>query len=157
MSIESAEPQTHGPAPAPEIRRIRSAAELAAAMAVRQRVFCEEQGVPIRDEVDGRDPEGLHLIAVIDGEIVATCRIIFVGPNAQFSRLAVEQPHRRSGIASQLLQRAEVESRAAKAKRIVLHAQTYALPLYEGFGYRAHGHVFRDAGIDHIAMEKRLA
>lgn len=140
-----------------EIRRVRDAAELTEAMAIRQRVFCDEQGVPLSDEVDGRDSEGLHLVAVENGTVVATCRICFVGSTAQFSRLAVDKPWRRMGIATLLLELAENESRSAKARRMVLHAQTYALPLYENTGWRTRGSVFRDAGIDHIAMEKRLA
>jgi predicted GNAT family N-acyltransferase len=37
-----------------------------------------------------------------------------------------------------------------------LHAQTYALPLYERAGYRTRGSVFWEAGIEHVAMEKEL-
>lgn len=139
-----------------EIRRIRDSAELAAAVDLRRRVFCEEQGVPQRDELDGRDPEGLHLVAVEDGAVIAACRIVFVGSTAQFSRLAVEPSERRRGIARLVLERAEQECRAAKAKRIVLHAQTYAISLYEAAGYRARGTTFRHAGIEHIAMELRI-
>ena len=35
-------------------------------------------------------------------------------------------------------------------------AQTYARSLYEQAGYRPHGRVFWEAGIEHVAMEKRL-
>ena len=157
MSIESPHAETSSTGSAPEVRRVRDAGELTAALAVRKRVFCEEQGVPSTDELDGRDSEGLHLVALINGTVVATCRTIFVGATAQFSRLAVEKEFRRQGIATLLLNQAEVESRAAKARRMVLHAQTYAMDLYESVGYNSRGSVFRDAGIDHVAMEKRLA
>lgn len=141
----------------PLIRRVRDAAELAAAIELRRVVFCEEQGVPRTDELDGRDPEGLHLIALDGDRIIATCRIIFAGSTAQFSRLAVEASERRRRIATRMLERVEREARAARSRRIVLHAQTYALPLYEAAGFRTRGTTFRDAGIEHIAMEKRLA
>ena len=139
-----------------EVRRVRDSGELAAAMGLRQRVFCDEQGVPRSDELDGRDPEGVHLIAVEGGRVIAACRLIFAGSTAQFSRLAVAADQRRRGIATVMLELAEAESRAAKTKRIVLHAQTYALPLYESSGFRVRGTTFRDAGIEHIAMEKRI-
>ena len=45
---------------------------------------------------------------------------------------------------------------AGGARRIVLHAQTYARELYENAGYRPRGRVFWEAGIEHIAMEKLL-
>jgi len=139
-----------------EVRRARTREELVAALAIRHQVFCVEQGVPERDELDGRDHEGIHLVAVRDREVVATCRIVLVGTTAQFSRLAVEQSARRQRIATALLAAADEESRAGGARRIVLHAQTYARELYERAGYRPRGRVFWEAGIEHIAMEKLL-
>ena len=70
--------------------------------------------------------------------------------------LAVRAAARRRGIATALLEAAEEESQDAGAGRIVLHAQTYARSLYERVGYRPRGAVFREAGIEHVAMEKEL-
>ncbi len=138
------------------IRRARSREELAAALELRHGVFCVEQGVPERDELDGRDHEGIHLVAVRDGELLATCRILLVGTTAQFSRLAVRMSARRQGIATALLEAADAESRAGGTRRIVLHAQTYARELYENAGYQPRGRLFWEAGIEHVAMEKLL-
>jgi predicted GNAT family N-acyltransferase len=139
-----------------EIRPVRSEQELQAAVALRHEVFCVEQGVPVREELDGRDRQGLHLIAVLDDEVLATCRIVMVGSTAQFSRLAVRKSARRRRIATAMLEVADAETRAAGGRRIVLHAQTYAQALYASAGYRPHGRAFWEAGIEHIAMEKRL-
>ncbi len=139
-----------------QVRRATGANELAAALALRHEVFCLEQGVPEREEVDGRDGEGIHLVAISGGELLGTCRILMVGATAQFSRLAVRVQMRRRGVATALLQAADAETRAASGQRLVLHAQIYAQPLYERAGYRPRGRVFVEAGIEHIAMEKRL-
>jgi predicted GNAT family N-acyltransferase len=139
-----------------EVRRAEDERELREALALRHSVFCLEQGVPEREEVDGRDPEGIHLVAVADGQLLATCRLLIVGRTVQFSRLAVRPTARRRGIATALLEAAESESRTAGAARIVLHAQTYARALYDRVGYRPRGAVFREAGIEHVAMEKEL-
>ena len=147
-----------------EVRRAGSQRELAQALQLRYDVFCLEQGVPEREELDGRDQEGIHLVAVAvgetdeeaPGEVLGTCRLVLVGRTAQFSRLAVKPSARRRGIATALLEAADAETRAAGGRRLVLHAQTYALPLYEQTGYVPRGNVFREAGIDHIAMEKEL-
>lgn len=139
-----------------EVRRVRGEEEMAAALQLRHDVFCIEQGVPVREELDGRDGEALHLVAVADGVLVGTCRLLFVGPTVQFSRLAVRQDARRQGIASALLKLADDESRAGGARRLVLHAQTYARSLYEAAGYEPRGRVFMEAGIEHVAMEKHL-
>lgn len=139
-----------------EVRRARGAAERDAAIALRQLVFVEEQGVPVEEEMDGRDGEALHLIATEGGEVVATCRLCFSGRTVQFSRLAVSPPARRRGIARALLAAADDEGRAAGARRVVLHAQVYARALYDDAGYVARGPRFWEAGIEHVAMEKRL-
>ncbi len=148
-----------------EVRRARTPQELEQALKIRYDVFCVEQGVPEREELDGRDHEGIHLVAVASeetgadggGEVLATCRLVMVGRTVQFSRLAVRSSARRQGIATAMLRAADAETRAAGGRRLVLHAQTYARPLYEQAGYVPRGHVFREAGIDHIAMEKELA
>ena len=140
-----------------EVRRVRGDAEMAAALSLRHDVFCVEQGVPVYEELDGRDGEGVHLVAVSDGILLATCRLLFVGPTVQFSRLAVRTSARRRGIASALLALADEETRAGGARRIVLHAQTYARSLYEAAGYEPRGRIFMEAGIEHIAMEKHLS
>ena len=139
-----------------EVRRVSDEREMSAALALRHDVFCVEQGVPEHEELDGRDGEGLHLVAVSGEQMLATCRLLFVGPTVQFSRLAVRRSARRQGIATAMLTAADEESRAGGARRIVLHAQTYARELYEIAGYRPRGRVFWEAGIEHIAMEKPL-
>jgi predicted GNAT family N-acyltransferase len=140
-----------------EIRRLGGEQEMAAALDLRDRVFCVEQGVPKHEEIDGRDGEALHLVAVRDGRVIGTCRLLFVDRTVQFSRLAVDVAARRQGIATLLLQEADREARAAGARRMVLHAQTYARDLYLAAGYEERGRVFVEAGIEHVAMERRFA
>ena len=96
-----------------EVRRARDQHELTAALELRHAVFCVEQGVPEHDELDGRDHEGIHLVAVENGELLGTCRIVMVGSTAQLSRLAVREDARRRGIATALLDLADAETRFA--------------------------------------------
>lgn len=139
-----------------EVRRVRTRSEREQAIALRRRVFVEEQGVPERDELDGRDDDGLHLVAVEAEQVVATCRLVFAGSTVQLSRLAVEPGRRRGGLASRLLEAADAETRAGGARRLVLHAQTYARGLYDSHGYVPRGPTFVEADIEHVAMEKSI-
>ena len=139
-----------------EIRRITTRAEMEAALVLRYEVFCLEQGVPRNEERDGRDHDATHLIAVQNGAVVATCRLVFVGTTVQFSRLAVARTARRRGIAAAMLRVADEQTLAGGANRLVLHAQTYARSLYEQAGYIARGREFVEADIEHVAMEKVL-
>ncbi len=150
----TSEPVTE--APPVEIRRFRGENEMSQLLALRHDVFCGEQGVPVREETDGRDGEAIHLVAVAGEEVLATCRLLFVGTTVQFSRLAVRQSARRQRLATRLLSLADEEARRGGARRLVLHAQTYACPLYEAAGYEPRGRVFMEAGIEHVAMEKSI-
>jgi predicted GNAT family N-acyltransferase len=139
-----------------EVRPARDAGEVRAAIELRHDVFVVEQRVPLEDEVDEHDETALHLVAIDDGRIVATCRLVEEGDIAKLGRMAVAAPARRRGIASALLVEAEARARARGAHRIALAAQTGALALYERAGYRAYGERFLDAGIEHLMMEKPL-
>lgn len=140
-----------------EVRLVRGEGELAVALELRRAVFCEEQGVPLADELDGRDPDALHLVAIEDGWVLGTCRLLFEASVARFGRLSVAIPARGRGLGVALLEAAEREARAAGAERIELAARVDARGLYAARGYSERGEVFLDAGIDHITMEKALA
>lgn len=139
-----------------EIREA-SSDEREGALALRRTVFCGEQGVPEELEVDGRDDGALHLVAVMDGRVVGTCRLLFDGATAKLGRLAVAAPARGAGVGGALIDAAERQARGAGAGRIALHAQTAATGLYASRGFVALGDCFEQAGIEHVRMEKRLA
>jgi predicted GNAT family N-acyltransferase len=139
------------------IRLAAAEAEREAALALRYQVFCEEQGVAIDLEADGRDGEALHVVALRDGAVVGTCRLVLDDGTAKLGRMAVEPERRGQGIGAALLDGAEGEARAAGASRIALHAQTYAQSLYARAGFEPRGKAFEEAGIEHVLMEKPLA
>ena len=131
--------------------------EVADALALRYRVFCEEQGVTLAAEQDGRDPEALHVVALEDDALVGTCRLVFDDGVARLGRMAVEPEQRGRGIGAAVLEEAEREARAAGARLLRLHAQTVAQSLYERAGYQQRGEEFIEEGIPHVTMEKPLA
>jgi predicted GNAT family N-acyltransferase len=140
-----------------EVREARGGAEREAALALRHEVFVDEQGVPVELEIDEHDAHALHLVALRDGAIIGTCRLVFDADRAKFGRLVVARAARGTGVGSALLSEAARRARAAGAQRMVLTAQTAAMGLYERAGYTARGDVFLDAGIEHMTMEKALA
>jgi predicted GNAT family N-acyltransferase len=140
-----------------EVRPASGPAEIEAALELRYRVFCEEQGVTLAGDQDGRDPEALHIVAFDDGRLAGTCRLLFDDGIARLGRMAVEPDLRGQGIGAALLAEAERESRRAGAQRIRLHAQTAARTLYERAGFEVRGAEFLEEGIAHVTMEKTLA
>ncbi len=139
------------------VRRTRSAEEVQAAFALRFAVFCDEQGVARGDELDGRDDEATHFVALRDGVVVGTCRLLVDGEVARIGRMAVALHERRGGVGARLLEVGEAAGREQGARRVLLAAQVRAEPFYAQHGYRAAGQPFVEAGIEHIRMEKALA
>ena len=142
---------------ADEIRLARTRRERDAALGLRHRVFCEEQGVAPELERDGRDGEALHLVAVRGGRVVGTCRLVLDRGSAKLGRMAVEPGARGRGLGAAILAAAVAEARAAGARRVALHAQTAAAGLYERAGFAARGERFEEAGIEHVRMEMALS
>jgi len=130
---------------------------VSAALDLRERVFAVEQGVDPAADRDGRDHEAVHLVAVEGDQVLGTCRLVFNGSRARLGRLAVLRSRRREGLGAALLAEADRQARAAGARRIELHAQLPARELYLRDGYTERGNVFVEEGIEHVAMDKRLA
>jgi predicted GNAT family N-acyltransferase len=113
--------------------------------------------VPPEADRDGRDPQAIHIVAVEDGRVLGTCRLLLSEGTAQLGRLAVEPDARGRGVARAILAEAAATARAGAAERIALHAQTYARRLYAEAGYAERGEPFEEEGIEHVAMVKQLA
>lgn len=132
--------------------------DLARALQLRQQVFCEEQGVSIAEEMDGRDAEAEHVVALAgaDRQVIGTLRLLTDGATAKVGRVAVARNWRRRGIASRMLALALVRARELGCERARLAAQTEAVALYEGAGFTVESDLFYEAGIPHVWMGQAL-
>ena len=130
--------------------------DLETVLAIRRVVFIEEQGVSFEDEVDGRDPDAIHLLAKLDGRPVGTARLLLSGSKGKIGRVAVLKEARGHGLGQALVLFAADELKRRGASRAVLGAQTHALGFYEALGFTAHGPEFMDAGIPHREMARDL-
>lgn len=140
------------------VRRGASAEDVAGLRALRLEVFVGEQGVPADEELDEHDDAAVHAVAVRDGVVVGTGRLVIVSDvEARVGRMAVMATARKQGIGSAVLGFLETEAKDRGISRIVLHAQSHARGFYDEHGYVGEGEPFFEAGIEHIAMTKRLA
>lgn len=98
----------------------------------------------------------MHIVALSEGRVIGTCRLLFDERVARLGRLVVESELRGRGVAGAILREAERVALESGADRIALHAQTYALALYRDNGYAERGARFTEEGIEHVAMEKVL-
>ena len=126
------------------------------AFGVRFEVFVDEQGVPRELEMDEFDPSATHLVAVRDGQVVGTLRMLDHEGAAKIGRVAVRSVARRIGIGARLMERAAAIALERGFAEIILHAQVAVAGFYRRLGYVEEGDLFDEAGIPHIAMRKRI-
>jgi predicted GNAT family N-acyltransferase len=139
------------------VRSTRDPKEIEAAMDLRIRVFCGEQGVSEEEERDELDDEATQIVALNDSGVVATCRLRYPEDGTcKLERMAVERQLRELGVGARLLAGAEQEAREHGSSEMLLHAQLRAEPFYAANGYVAEGETFMDAGIEHVRMRKAL-
>jgi predicted GNAT family N-acyltransferase len=139
------------------VRPTRDAKEIEAAMDLRIRVFCGEQGVDPEEETDDLDDVSTQIVALDESDVIATCRLRYLEDQAcKLERMAVEVRMRGQGVGARLLAGAESEARDHGAPTMVLHAQRRAEPFYAEHGYQAEGETFLEAEIEHVRMTKAL-
>jgi predicted GNAT family N-acyltransferase len=144
-----------------EVLRVTTLDEMQQALAVRRRVFIEEQRVPEDLEIDEHDADpatittALHVLARLQGEPIATGRLLLasVDGHLHIGRVAVLSEQRRLGVGRTVMLALHDLARETNAKSIRLAAQLHAIGFYERLGYTAHGDVFLDAGIEHRWMD----
>lgn len=124
-----------------------------AAFDLRRQVFVWEQNVPSYEENDAYDLTALHYVAIVDGNVVGTLRVIDQPEHAKIGRVAVHAFWRGKGIAKALMVKAMDEARARGNGRFYLSAQTDKIGLYQKLGFTAYGSEYLDAGIPHYDMK----
>jgi predicted GNAT family N-acyltransferase len=150
-----------------EVFLVRSTADMEQALALRRRVFIDEQAVPEDIEMDqydviaGGDDDrtaAQHVLAKLDGWPVATGRLILDDSDARphIGRVAVLPEYRGRGFGRVVMAGLHDLARKQGATAVTLAAQLHAIGFYEKLGYEARGEVFLDAGIEHRWMDIEL-
>lgn len=157
--------------PNPDVRQevsivpVKNEADLFQALAIREVVFIEEQHVPEGIERDEDDAKAFHVLAMQGGHAIGTGRLVALaepphgetGRWGRVGRMAVLQASRKLGVGTKVLTALEAEARRREMVGIILHAQLYALDFYKRHGYQPLGAVFEEAGMPHLAMQKKLS
>jgi predicted GNAT family N-acyltransferase len=142
-----------------QVGLVATPAERAAAYAVRQTVFVDEQQVPLDIERDAHDDAADHWLGRLDGVPVATARLLDVDVDGVglVGRVAVLPDARGTGIGAALMSAVERRARERGLTRVELHAQVAVRGFYERLGYTAFGDEYDEAGIRHVSMAKDVA
>lgn len=135
---------------------IRVSDDIDAALAIRRKVFIEEQGISFEDDVDGNDAGAIHLLAFDDGRPVGTARLLMSGEVGKIGRVAVLKDERGRGFGRELVEFAVATLRERGAARAMLGAQLDSVGFYERLSFSAFGPQFIDAGLPHQEMVREL-
>ena len=130
-----------------------STRELYALLSLRVNVFVVEQKCPY-PELDGRDPDALHLWLQDENGIQAYLRIMDRGVAGEYVTIGrVIAVQRRKGLGTRILAEGiRLARERFGAEQIYLEAQVYAKGLYEKQGFRAISEPFPEDGIPHVKM-----
>ena len=140
----------------PAIKILNPGEDYSEAMKVRYAVFVEEQGVPYENEADEYDKSAYHAV-IIDREAPIACgRIYFKDGSAKLGRVAVLKEYRCRGHAIKICDALINIAVSHNLKKIILHSQTYAVPLYEKLGFKCEGDEFLEEAMPHYKMALEL-
>lgn len=119
------------------------------AQAIRYEVFVIEQQVPVELEMDDLDEVSEHAVLSLDGQAIATGRLL---PNAHIGRMAVLASHRGQGAGGLVLAALLEQAKQREVTTVFLSAQQHAIPFYERYGFVAYGEAYLDADMAHTMM-----
>jgi predicted GNAT family N-acyltransferase len=139
-----------------EIVPVRDADQMAAAYAIRRRVFIEEQRIDENLERDFDDLRAIHVLAIEQGQAVGCGRMMLSVAGGKIGRMAVIPDQRGRGIGRMVLDYLVSAARQHGAKLAYLHAQVPVEGFYLKSGFRPIGGIFEEAGIPHRRMELPL-
>ena len=143
--------------PSYRVVRVDTAADLDAALAIRQRVFTEEQGIPAELELDGHDEASYHILVLCDDQPVATGRWREEpAGEADLARIAVVKEHRGKKLSAVVVMELEAWARDLGMRRAWLEPHIYLERLYGGLGYLKAGMAAKAGDHQLIRMEKEL-
>jgi predicted GNAT family N-acyltransferase len=123
---------------------------------IRKTVFVEEQKVPLEEEIDEYENDSTHFVLYDQNHSVGAGRFRILDGVGKVERICVLPAIRGKGAGRELMLAIEEYAKQQPLSQLKLNAQTYAIPFYEGLGYKVTSDEFLDAGIPHKTMKKTI-
>ncbi|HFI0944056.1 TPA: GNAT family N-acetyltransferase [Streptococcus suis] len=129
--------------------------ELYTILTLRMDVFVVEQACPY-PEVDGKDPNCLHLLGTDEGELVAYLRILPAGlsyDEVSIGRVVIKPSHRGKGLARPMMEQAiDFITTVWEESQIKIGAQAHLEKFYGSLGFESVSEVYLEDNIPHLDM-----
>lgn len=124
---------------------------------LRTETFVVEQNGVYQD-MDNKDFAAIHLRGLINGELVAYCRMFKSGDyfeKASIGRVIVASPYQKKGYGHLLMDKSiEIMSQLLNESIITISAQAHLQAFYEAHGFKRIGKKYLEEGIPHVKMIK---
>lgn len=121
-------------------------------------IFVVEQTCPY-PEIDGKDPQSLHLMGKMGDEIIAYSRLLPPGVSfdvPSIGRVVVAEAHRGTGLGYELMQESVNRSLEIYNLPIKIGAQAHLEKYYGAAGFVKVSDVYLEDDIPHIDMLRAL-
>ena len=129
--------------------------ELYEVLRLRSEVFVLEQRCLFQD-MDGSDPQAMHLLGVRGGELLGYARCFGAGvkcPEARFGRVVTRQSGRGTSLGHALIEQAITAIHQLWGPQpIRIGAQTHLADFYTKHGFKDVGCPYLEDGIPHLEM-----
>lgn len=137
-----------------QVFRVSTPEQYSLALAIRQKVFVQEQGVPVDLEVDEHEKAAVFFIAMEEDRAVATGRYRLKSEGVvKFERVATLAEYRGKNIGTVLMRHMQDAAILQYPNCVLmLHAQKESIRFYERLGWQCEGPIFHEAGIEHRKM-----
>lgn len=139
--------------------KVETEQQLEQALAIRFKVFVDEQGVnpeAEKDQFDSIQSSCTHILVLHNDIPVGTGRIREKDGFAKIERVCTLKENRGQGVGVQIIEALESVAMEQAYKQAKLNAQIQALPFYERLGYIVISEPFLEEGIEHVTMKKEL-
>jgi predicted GNAT family N-acyltransferase len=141
------------------VEKVLTEEQLKTVFGIREEVFVIEQEVDPSEEYDEFEDISIHFLAKSGKEPAGTARWRFTDKGVKLERFAVLKSKRGQGVGFDLVHAVVEDIRnhpGSKGKKLYLHAQLDAMPLYAKFGFQKVGDMFEECNIQHYKMELYL-
>ena len=116
---------------------------------VRHKVFVVEQSIPSEIEMDGKDSDCIHFLALEQSKPIGAARLQKYG---KIERVSVLREYRTKGIGTAIMKMVIEKARDLDIEKIYLHSQMDSKNFYQQLGFVQHGKTFFEADKPHIEM-----
>jgi predicted GNAT family N-acyltransferase len=141
------------------VEKVVTKEQLKTVFGIREEVFVIEQEVDPAEEYDEFEDTSIHFLAKVGLDPAGTARWRFTYKGVKLERFAVLKPMRGRGVGFALVNAVVEDIKLhpdSKSKKLYLHAQLDAMPLYAKFGFQKVGEMFEECNIKHFKMELYL-